>query len=75
MMKIKAKVVKNMKKAKIKITALIMAVVMIATVIPFSVFAADGDIQVATLSDIHYYADALKGNRTEDYQATVAGST
>ncbi len=64
-----------MKKAKIKITALIMAAVMIMTVIPFSVFAADSDIQVATLSDIHYYADALKGNRTEDYQATVSGST
>ncbi len=64
-----------MKKAKIKITAIFMAVVMIMAVIPFSVFASDGDIQVATLSDIHYYADALKGNRTEDYQATVSGST
>lgn len=64
-----------MKKAKIKITAIIMAVVMIMTVIPFSVFAADSDISVATLSDVHYYADALKGNRTEDYQATVSGST
>ncbi len=64
-----------MKKAKIKITAIIMAVVMIITVIPFSVFAAQNDLTVATLSDIHYYANALKGNRTEDYQATVSGST
>ncbi len=64
-----------MKKAKIKLTALVMAVVMIMTVVPFSVFASDSDIQVATLSDIHYYADALKGNRTEDYQLTVSGST
>lgn len=64
-----------MKKAKIKITAIVMAVVMIMTVIPFSVFAAGSDIQVATLSDVHYFADALKGNRTEDYQATVLGST
>ncbi|MBQ2829213.1 MAG: metallophosphoesterase [Clostridia bacterium] len=64
-----------MKKAKIKITAIIMAVVMIMTVIPFSVFASQNDLTVATLSDIHYYANALKGNRTEDYQATVSGST
>lgn len=64
-----------MKKAKIKVAALIMAVVMIITVIPFSVFAAGNDISVATLSDVHYFADALKGNRTEDYQATVLGST
>ena len=64
-----------MKKAKTKVTAIIMAVVMIMTVIPFSVFAAQNDLTVATLSDIHYYANALKGNRTEDYQATVSGST
>ncbi len=64
-----------MKKAKIKVTAIIMAAIMVMTVIPFSVFAAGNDLTVATLSDIHYFANALKGNRTEDYQATVAGST
>ncbi len=65
-----------MKKSKTKILALIMAVVMIFAVVPFSVLAAgNGDISIATLSDIHYYANSLKGNRTEDYQALVAGST
>lgn len=64
-----------MKKAKIKVISAIMALIMVMTAVPFAVFASDSDIQVATLSDIHYYADALKGNRTEDYQATVSGST
>ncbi len=64
-----------MRKAKMKIAALVMTVVMVIAAIPFTVFATEGDINVATISDVHYYADALKGNRTEDYQATVKGST
>ena len=65
-----------MKTKRNKIIALILAAVMIFSVIPFSVLAADkGDITIATISDIHYYANSLKGNRTEDYQALVAGST
>ena len=65
-----------MKRTKNKIVALILAAIMIFSVIPFSVLAAGrSDITIATISDIHYYADSLKGNRTEDYQALVAGST
>ncbi|MBQ7957464.1 MAG: metallophosphoesterase [Clostridia bacterium] len=65
-----------MKNTKTKIIAFIMSVVMILAIIPVSVFAAGkDDISIATLSDAHYYADSLKGNRTEDYQALVKGST
>jgi len=65
-----------MKSTKTKILALIMTVVMVFAALPLSVFATDdGKLTFATLSDIHYYANSLKGNRTEDYQALVAGST
>lgn len=65
-----------MKKTKIKVMAFVMTMVMILTVIPFSVFAeGKKDVTIGTLSDIHYYANSLKGNRTEAYQHQVAGST
>ncbi len=65
-----------MKKTKIKIIAFVMTVVMMLTAVPFTGFAADKkDITIGTISDIHYYADSLKGNRTEAYQNQVAGST
>ncbi len=65
-----------MKRTKTKILALVMTIVMILAAVPFSVFASNsGKLSFATLSDIHYYANSLKGNRTEDYQALVAGST
>ncbi len=65
-----------MKNTKIKIMAFVMTLAMIFTAVPFAVFAAGrDDVTIATLSDLHYYANSLKGNRTEDYQAQVAGST
>lgn len=67
---------KKMKKTRNKVLAFVMTLVMVLTVIPFSVFAAGkSDISIATVSDSHYYANSLKGNRTEDYQALVKSST
>lgn len=65
-----------MKRTKTRIIAIIMTMVMVFAAVPFSVFASDNSkLTFATISDIHYYANSLKGNRTEDYQALVAGST
>ena len=65
-----------MKRTKTRILAIVMTIVMVFAAIPFTAFASDSDtLTFATLSDIHYYANSLKGNRTEDYQALVAGST
>ncbi len=65
-----------MKKTKIKVIAFVMTLVMMLTAVPFTGFASGKkDVTIGTISDIHYYANSLKGNRTEAYQNQVAGST
>ena len=80
-----------MRKTKIRITSLIMALVMLISVIPFSVLATEPeladkiisvftgndaeDLSIATVSDIHYYSPSLNGGKNDAYMEMVDGST
>ncbi len=58
-----------------RIISFLMASVLLMTVIPFSAVALSGKkLTIGTLSDIHYYASTLKGNRKEEYQNLVNSS-
>ena len=69
---------------KIKITAFVMTLVLVITIIPSAVFAQskkevdytfdtfsgmnDENLTIATISDMHYFPDSLKGGRNKAYQ-------
>lgn len=71
-------------KTKIKITAFVMTLVLVITIIPSAVFAQskkevdytfdtfsgmnDENLTIATISDMHYFPDSLKGGRNKAYK-------
>lgn len=51
-----------------KIIAVVMAVVILAVSIPLSVNAENTTIQLGLVSDIHYFADSIKGKNREAFE-------
>ncbi|NMP38360.1 MAG: hypothetical protein GX051_09635 [Clostridiales bacterium] len=60
-----------MKKGKFitKLSAVMLAVVMLITAMPSAVFAlGDSDLRFAVISDVHYFNEADMGNKTADFE-------
>lgn len=51
-----------------KVISILLALAIILVSIPFSVSAESSSIRFGVISDIHYFANSLKGGNTEKYQ-------
>lgn len=58
----------NFKKFSLKAISVILALAMLIACIPMLASADEASIRLGVFSDVHYYADSLKGDRGEAWQ-------
>lgn len=58
----------HFKKFSLKAVSVILAIAMLIAGIPMIVGAEESTVRLGVVSDIHYYADSLKGDRGEAWQ-------
>ena len=58
----------NFKKFSLKAISVILALAMLVACVPMLASADEASIRLGVFSDVHYYADSLKGDRGEAWQ-------